>query len=259
MYNANNHDPTAKTFTFAIYPDGGKTIPARAAAQGMQDGLDLILALARAPGDGASSGEPAVRVFHQRNGRRAGRRVISDLANVYMQNNYNIKAVLRRLFTAPMLSRMPSSSATRGRSSSSCASIKETGFTGLSVDAAMTPLVNMGQQIYEPPDVNGWALGARVVLDGVDARADEFRRDADGESEIQYRTRAADVSAAPPDQVLNYMLNRFNFAPITQDVYNAMLEYARGGGAWTGSDTQINNKGAGIGRLIVASSEFQFC
>ena len=33
-FNANNHDPTAKTFTFAIYPDGNKTIPARAAAQG---------------------------------------------------------------------------------------------------------------------------------------------------------------------------------------------------------------------------------
>ena len=48
-FNANNHDPTAKTFTFAIYPDGNKTIPARAAAQGMQDGFDLIAALARHP------------------------------------------------------------------------------------------------------------------------------------------------------------------------------------------------------------------
>ena len=37
--------------------------------------------------------------------------------------------------------------------------IKETGWNGLSVDTAMTPLVNMGQQLYEPPDVNGWALG----------------------------------------------------------------------------------------------------
>ena len=53
--------------------------------------------------------------------------------------------------------------------------IKETGWNGLSVDAAMTPLVNMGQQLYEPPDVNGWALGAGVVLHRVDAVADELR------------------------------------------------------------------------------------
>ena len=33
----------------------------------------------------------------------------------------------------------------------------------------MTPLVNMGQSLYEPPDVNGWALGAEWFSTGVDA------------------------------------------------------------------------------------------
>ena len=61
-----------------------------------------------------------------------------------------------------------------------------------------------------------------------------------------------------PDRVLDYMLNHFTYSPISPDVYNAMLEYARAGGTWTGSDTQLNNKGAGIGRLIVASAEYQF-
>ena len=51
------------------------------------------------------------------------------------------------------------------------------------------------------------------------------------------------------------MLNHFTYSPITQDVYNALLDYARGGGAWTGNDTQLNNKGAGLARLIVASSD----
>ena len=54
------------------------------------------------------------------------------------------------------------------------------------------------------------------------------------------------------------MLNHFTYSPISPDVYNAMLEYARAGGTWTGSDTQLNNKGAGIARLIVASAEYQF-
>jgi uncharacterized protein (DUF1800 family) len=36
IYNANQHETTAKEFSFPIYADGGKTIPARSAAAGMQ-------------------------------------------------------------------------------------------------------------------------------------------------------------------------------------------------------------------------------
>src|SRR5688500_18599573 len=41
-YNAAEHDTTAKEFTFPIYANGSRTIPARSGASGMQDGLDLI-------------------------------------------------------------------------------------------------------------------------------------------------------------------------------------------------------------------------
>jgi hypothetical protein len=61
-----------------------------------------------------------------------------------------------------------------------------------------------------------------------------------------------------PERVVDYMLNHFTYAPISGDVHAALLEYVRGGGAWTGSDGQLNNKGAGLARLIVASSEYQF-
>jgi uncharacterized protein (DUF1800 family) len=49
VYAANQHETTAKTFSFAIYPDGSRTIPARAAAAGMQDGIDFINGLAAHP------------------------------------------------------------------------------------------------------------------------------------------------------------------------------------------------------------------
>src|SRR4029079_5439846 len=51
-YAANNHETTAKEFTFAIYPDGNRVIPARAASAGMQDGIDLINAVAAHPKTG---------------------------------------------------------------------------------------------------------------------------------------------------------------------------------------------------------------
>ena len=46
------HDTDAKEFTFPIYANGSRVIPARGAAQGMQDGLDLIDAVARHPATG---------------------------------------------------------------------------------------------------------------------------------------------------------------------------------------------------------------
>src|SRR5262245_33509423 len=46
QYIPANHDTGSKTFSFPIYPDGSKTIPARSAVDGERDGFDLIDALA---------------------------------------------------------------------------------------------------------------------------------------------------------------------------------------------------------------------
>jgi uncharacterized protein (DUF1800 family) len=254
-YNAGQHDATAKTFTFPIYADGGRTIQARPAAQGMQDGFDLIAALARHP---ATAHRLSRRLYSYfvNEFDAPDERVVSDLANVYMQNDGNIKPVLRRLFG---LDAFLSSEFRRYAWPVEFVvrAIKETGYNGLSVDAAMTPLVNMGQSLYEPPDVNGWALGAdwfstssmlaRMNFAATLMANQKFNL---GRELVPYRQT--------PDRVVDYMLNHFTYAPISQDVYNALTEYARGGGAWTGSDAQLNNRGAGLARLIVASSEYQF-
>ena len=255
VFNANNHDTTAKEFTFAIYPDGGRTIPARGAAQGMQDGLDLILALVRHPATAHRLARKLYQYFINET-TAIDERVVSDLANTYLSGNYNIKTMLRRLFTSDAFLSSefkryswPLEFVVRA--------IKETGWDGLSVDTTITPLVNMGQQLYEPPDVNGWALGAEwfstaSMLSRMNFAATLMtnQRVNLGRDLQPYRQSA--------DRVLDYMLNRYNYAPYTTDVYNALLEYARGGGAWSGNDTQLNTKGAGLARLIVASGEFQF-
>ena len=44
-------------------------------------------------------------------------------------------------------------------------SIKEVGWAGFSVNDALTPMANMGQQLFEPPDVAGWELGPGLVLE----------------------------------------------------------------------------------------------
>ncbi len=71
-FNGAQHDTNAKTFTFPIYPDGSKTIPARAASAGMQDGVDLLSALARHPATGRRLAQKTVVVFHQRDSSAGG-------------------------------------------------------------------------------------------------------------------------------------------------------------------------------------------
>jgi hypothetical protein len=173
-----------------------------------------------------------------------------------MQNDGNIRPVLRRLFLSEAFL-----SAEFQRYSWPVEfvvrAIKETGWNGLSVDAAMTPLVNMGQQLYEPPDVNGWALAGEWFSTASMLARMNFAATLMGNQKFNLG-RELQPYRQTPERVVDYMLNHFSYAPMSRDVYTALLEYARAGGTWTGSDTQLNNKGAGLARLIVASSEYQF-
>src|SRR5262245_62103423 len=49
VWRPDQHDTGAKTFSFPIYIDGSRTIPARNESSGMQDGIDLINALVMHP------------------------------------------------------------------------------------------------------------------------------------------------------------------------------------------------------------------
>ena len=255
VFNEGQHDVNAKTFTFAIYRDGGRTIPARPQSQGMQDGFDLIAALAGHPATAHRMARKLYQYFISETGT-PDESLISDLANVWMQNDGNLKPVLRRLFTSDAFLgsefarySWPIEYVVR--------SIKETGWNGFSVDTTMTPLVKMGQQLYEPPDVNGWALGPEWFSTASMLARMNFAATLMANQKFNLG-RELQPYRQTPERVVEYMLNHFTYAPISPDVYNALLEYVRGGATWSGSQAQLDNKGAGLARLIVAASEYQF-
>ena len=70
-YIAGQHDTTAKEFTFPIYSERQQDDSGAVGDAGMQDGVDLIDAVAAASGDRPAAGAEAVSVLRQR-GRRAG-------------------------------------------------------------------------------------------------------------------------------------------------------------------------------------------
>jgi uncharacterized protein (DUF1800 family) len=256
IYNAALHETSAKTFSFPVYPDGSKTIPSRTAAAGMQDGLDLIEALARHP-------ETARRLARKLYGFFVSEvsapedLLINNLANIYLQNGYNVAPMLRELLYS------------RGFNSTSShfarytwpvefvvRAMKEVGYAGFSLSSTLGPLTAMGQQLFEPPNVSGWELGANWFSTGSMLARMNFA------SMLTLNQRFNIASAArgkgpTPDALLSFYLDQLTPADYDRGAYDDLLAYLTAGGTWTGSDAQLGVKAPGLLHLIVGSSEYQ--
>jgi len=257
FYNPNQHDASAKAFTFPIYADGGRTIPARAAADGMQDGVDFIAALAR----------------HPETARRLARKLwsffVSELyapdpafveavASEYLSNNTEMKPVVRSILRSPWFN-SPDMWFTRYSWPAEfvARAIREVGWTGFTVNTARAALVNMGQTLFEPPDVAGWELGAGWFSTGAMLARMNFATTLASNQRFNL-AKAAGGSRVSPESLLDFFLfERLSPSPFDLQPYLELLAYVSTA-PWTGSDAQVNAKTAGLARLVVGSSEYQF-
>lgn len=257
VFNPNQHDAAQKTFSFAVYPGGGRTIPARAAADGLQDGLDLLDALARHP---ATAMRLARRFYEYfvNDVDAPDEGLVREMAQAYLAGNLSIKAMLRRLFLSDAF--LGSAHVFRHYTwpvEFVVRAIKETGWRGFSVDAAMTPLVSMGQQLYEPPNVGGWSTGGAWFSTASMLARMNFAATLAGNQRASL-ARDAQLVRESPDRVLEQVLARYQHGPFTGDGYAALRAYMTDGITWTGADAQLTAKAAGAARLVMGSGEYQF-
>jgi uncharacterized protein (DUF1800 family) len=255
VYNANQHETTAKSFSFPIYSDGGHTIPSRAASAGMQDGIDLINALASHP-------ETAKRLVTKLYNFFVSETIapdpafINDLATVYLQSGTVMKPVLQRLFTSPQF-QDPAVFFTRYAWPAEFVvrALKETGWNGFSVGSALSPMLNMGQELLEPPNVAGWVLGQAWFSTGAMLARMNFASTLAANQKFNLAAASA-PSRGSSRAVVDYLTSRLT-ADLETDVYNDLLTYAAAGGTWTGSDAQLQSKAPGLVHLILGSAEYQ--
>jgi uncharacterized protein (DUF1800 family) len=256
FYNAAQHETTAKEFSFPIYPNGSRTIPARSAADGMQDGIDLITACARHP-------ETARRLarklwsFFISDIHQPDESFVNVLSAVYLQGGFNMKAVVRsvltsRQFSAPVYRyarySWPVEFVVRA--------LKEIGWAGFSVNSAITPLANMGQQLFEPPDVAGWSIAQGWFSTAAMLARMNFAATLTSNQRFNIANDAKGKGKTP-NALLSYYLDRLSPASYDNAAYNDLLGYLSASGAWTGSDSQIAIKAPGLVHLIAGSSEYQ--
>ena len=255
-YVAGQHDTSAKEFTFPIYSNGSKTIPARAADSGQQDGVDLINAVAGHPATGPRLARKLYQFFISEVSD-PDPTLISELASLYYRNNFEMKPVVEHL----LLSRQFVDASNRYTRYSWPAefvarAIKEIGWTGFSVNEALGPMANMGQQLFEPPDVAGWDLGTNWFSSGAMLTRMNFASQLATNQKFNLRDLARGAKQSP-EALVSLMLDRLTAAPFAREPYQALVDYARAGGTWTGSDAQLLIKAAGLAHLIAGSGDYQ--
>lgn len=260
LYNASQHDTDAKEFTFNIYGDGrhsraSRVIPPRDAAGGVQDGLDLINALAYHPLTArrlarrfwtwfVSETEPAPDAF------------VESIAAVYLSNQTSIRATLRAVLTSREFTENHEFQRYAWPVEFVVRALREIGWVGFSANDALTPLTSMGQTLYEPPDVSGWDLGlAWFTTGGMLARLN-FASQLATNQKVVIRDEAR-AWAGSANSLVDYCYDKLSLPPVTLDNQIALVNYALAGGAWVGSDAQLLVKAPGMIHIVSGSADYQ--
>jgi uncharacterized protein (DUF1800 family) len=257
IYNSGQHDTTAKAFTFPIN-GGSSTIPARGAAAGIQDGVDFMTSLANHP-------ETARRLarklwnFFVSDLEEPNAAFVAAVADVYLRNDTDMRAVLRYILKSPWFTNPGNFNARYAWPVEFVVrTMKEIGWAGFSVDSARVPLTNMGQTLFEPPNVAGWQLGRAWFGTGAMLARMNFAATVASNQKFNLARSFSATDRAQPGRVLNTMLQRLTASPFSATETTELLNYLNAGGPWTGSDTQMNAKAPGLARLVVGSGEYQF-
>jgi uncharacterized protein (DUF1800 family) len=231
-------------------------IPARATSAGMQDGIDLINAVAAHPATGPRLARKLYAFFvNEVDEPDAG--LIADVASIYYGRGYEIEPMVRRILLSSQF-RDPANYYKRYSWPVEYVvrAIKEVGWTGFSVGDTLSPLANMGQQLLEPPDVSGWDLGKTWFSTGAMLARMNFAAQLTTNQRFALRDAFKPVGATP-DAVLSEALGRLMPADFADSSRAALMDYLRAGSAWSGSDAQLLVKVPGVVHLILGSGEYQ--
>lgn len=253
LFRADRHQEGPKTFSFDIYPGGGRTIT----SGGEQEGLDFLLACCRHPATGPRLARK-LYAFFVNDIAPAPQPFVDRVANVYYTTNFDMRRVMLAVLLSPEFQSEQNHFARYAWPTEFVVrAVKEAGWQGFSVESALSPLIAMGQQLYEPPDVNGWETGIGWFSTGSMLARMNFAATLTGNQRYNLRD-AARGARNSPQAVLSFALDRLSTLPYDRDPYEALLEYLRAGTTWTGSDSELLTKAAGVMHLLLASPQYQF-
>ena len=102
--------------------------------------------------------------------------------------------------------------------------IKEVGWAGYTLSDAVTALGNMGQVLFEPPDVAGWDLGQTWFSSGTMLARMNLGSTLTSNQRFNLRD-AAKPYGKTPDALLSWMLDRLPMADLDSAMYNDLRSF----------------------------------
>jgi uncharacterized protein (DUF1800 family) len=212
----------------------------------MQDGIDFINGLAAHPNTARYLATKLYRFFVTEFGA-VNVTFVNRVAAVYLQSDCDMKAVMREVLLSPEFwdqsayftrYAWPSEFVIRA--------LKDIGWTGFSVDSALTPMANMGQILFEPPDVSGWDLGQTWFSTSAMLARMNFAATLASNQKFNLATAVKAAGAGvTPEAMLAYFSDQLVTAPMDSSITTELSNYLHTNGAWTGSDASFRRRRRG--------------
>ena len=206
------HDTTAKTFTFPINRTVPTTIPARAGGGGHAGRHRSADVAGDHPATGAPPRAASCGTSSSARLDPPAPAFVDGVASIYLQSDTQHARRCMRYILQSQWFTNPGNFNARYCVAGGVrrADDQGDGLDGFSVDTARTPLTNMGQTLFEPPNVAGWQLGERGSRTGAMLARMNFAAAARRRTRNStWRDRSAPPTRPSPSRVLNAMLQRF--------------------------------------------------
>lgn len=246
------HETASKTFSFPIYADDGRTIPERSGNAGIEDGHDLIDAVAAHPETGPRLARKLYRFFVSEI-KTPPESFIEELAGVYYSSGYDMRSVVRELLHSSEFQDPANYYARYSWPLEYVVRlIKSVGWIGYPANWPLSQLVNMGQTLYEPPDVSGWPFGPDWFSTATLLARMNFASQIAGNQRFNLQDRVRPHAGDSAESVIEYLLDQMAPAPFDARMRGDLSRYAANWSEWD------QNTVSGLAHLIGASPEYQF-
>ena len=195
---------------------------------------------------------------------------IRDICDVFVKSDYNLKSVLRAIFTSDFF-KEASFKRVRNPAEVFAGTLRVTGsfpephpgWNNISLEPSY-----MGQQLYDPPSVEGWHTGHEWINSGAFVQRVNFMADQLGDTslpgvqDIIRRIASSNGKGMSPDQLVDGCLEQMGPLQVKDSTRSELMDFVQsetGQISWHNGDYE---KGADVTckvlALITGTREYQF-
>jgi uncharacterized protein (DUF1800 family) len=263
LYEPTRHDTDPKVFSFPIYTRGAavNVIPARPAALGLRDGLDFLAALLRHPATADRLATKLYRFFVNDVDDPPAANV-AQIATWLQKTRFNMRTVMAKIFASPFFKEEANEFAcSRWPVGHVVGTIKSVGFSPeRPLSRAVQTLSNLGEDLYDPPSVEGYKAGLTWLNPSTMLTRANFVVDLANRRRDALADEIVAKGAPTPDALIDHCLQRLGPITVEPAVRDQLLAFVTSGSGtpWTGSRDQLVRKVPGLIHLIAGTGEYAF-